>query len=161
MSDATALAESTDQEPALLLDRFVPYLLNQVTNRLNLDMRAHVRPLNVSVPQWRVLCLLELEGAQSIGTLASNSVIGQSTLSRVVDQLVRNHLVQRRPLPQNNRVIEVHLTAQGHELFQRLVPAALSVRDHTIAGLSDAEHEQLIALLRRMLDNLKQSPSIA
>lgn len=138
------------------LDEFLPYLLNQVTNRLNRRMDHHLRLHRVSVPQWRVLCLLTVHGPQSIGTIVSNTVIAQSTLSRVVDQLERRALVERRLRPSNNRIVEVHLTRQGRVLFRRILPAAFGVRDALVASLSDSEHRQLRRLLQKLLGRLRR-----
>lgn len=142
-------------EADLVLDEFVPYLLNQVTNRLNLRMQQHLRTSRVSVPQWRVLCLLTVGGPQPIGTIVSKTVIAQSTLSRVVDQLEHRGLVERRLRPSNNRIVEVHLTKEGRKLFKRILPAALTVRDDLVSPLSTAEQRQLRRLLQKVLAELR------
>jgi DNA-binding MarR family transcriptional regulator len=146
-------------DAAIALDTFAPYLLNQVTGRLNKCMQEHLRPHRVSVPQWRVVCILTVNGPQSIGMLATNTVIPQSTLSRVVDQLERRGLVERRLRPHNNRVVEVHLTKLGDAIFQRILPAALSVRDDLVADLSESEHWQFIRIMRRLLQRLRDEIS--
>ena len=142
------------QAPIALYE-FAPYLLNQVTNRLNQRMQLHLRRNKVSVPQWRVLCLLTVNGPQSIGTIVANTVIAQSTLSRVADQLERRRLVERKPRPSNNRIVEVHLTRHGRVLFDQLLPAALSVRDELVAVLSEAENRQFVRILRKLLNGLR------
>lgn len=152
---AVARPATAGAEAPIVLDEFVPYLLDQVTNRLNRRMERHLRLHRVSVPQWRVLCLLTLNGPQSIGAIVSNTVIAQSTLSRVVDQLERRQLVERRLRPSNNRVVEVHLTRQGRLLFRRILPAALGVRDGLVAGLSEGEGRQLRRLLQKLLAHLR------
>ena len=157
-NDANASVSPMETSPAargIALDAFVPYLLNQVTNRLNRRMQNHLRNYRVSVPQWRVLCLLTVHGPQSIGTIANNTVIAQSTLSRVVDQLERRALVERRLRPNNNRVVEVHLTKEGRAIFQRILPAALSVRDELIDALSEAEQRQLTHILSKLFQSLQ------
>jgi DNA-binding MarR family transcriptional regulator len=148
-----------DLTRAIALDAFAPYLLNQITNRLNARMQHHLRPHRVSVPQWRVLCLLSLHGPQSIGALVASTVIPQSTLSRVIDQLERRELATRRPRPQNNRVVEVHLTGRGRALFRRILPAALRVGDELMAGLPNSEGRRFIHNLRRLLQQLHQDGS--
>jgi DNA-binding MarR family transcriptional regulator len=150
-------ARAPDQ--AIELEAFAPYLLNQVTNRLNLRMQQHLRYHRVSVPQWRVLCLLTVNGPQSIGTIVAKTVIPQSSLSRVVDQIERRGLVERRPRPHNNRVIDVHLTRQGRAIFERILPAALAVRDELVADLSEAESRQFVRILRKLLQRLRQDSS--
>jgi DNA-binding MarR family transcriptional regulator len=152
-SEATRFVRRAETE--LVLDEFVPYLLNQVTSRLNLRMQQHLRTHRVSVPHWRVLCLLTLQGPLSIGAIVASTVIAQSTLSRVVDQLERRELVERRLRPSNNRVVEVHLTKEGRRLFKRILPAALDVRDRLVSPLSASEHRQLRRVLQKLLGQLR------
>lgn len=158
LDESDALPPAAAGAP-IVLDEFLPYLLNQVTNRLNRRMERHLRLHRVSVPQWRVLCLLTVHGAQSIGTIVGNSVIAQSTLSRVIDQLERRQLVERRLRPSNNRVVEVHLTRQGRVMFRRILPAAFAVRDVLTAGLSSSENRQLNRLLLKVLGRLRHGNS--
>lgn len=155
---ANGTPPSEVQSPIALYE-FAPYLLNQVTNRVNQRMQQHLRRHKVSVPQWRVLCLLTVNGPQSIGTIVANTVIAQSTLSRVADQLERRRLVERKSRPSNNRIVEVHLTRYGRSLFDQLLPAALSVRDELVAVLSDVEKKQFVRILRKLLSGLCNEPA--
>lgn len=143
----------------LVLEDFVPYLLNQVTNRLNHGMREHLRAYRTTIPQWRVLCLLSLHGPLSIGMIESRTVIAQSTVSRVIDQLERRGLVVRRPRPGNNRVVEVHVTRNGRETFNKIVPSALEVRDEVVATISPTERATLTRLLKKLLAALRERPA--
>ena len=123
----------------LILDDFLPYLFNRITNRLNQDLLADLRPLRVSVPRWRVLAVLQTLGPRRMGALSAYTVIEQSSLSRVVDQMERDGLVVRRYHPDDSRVIEVHLTDEGSAMFARIYPLAQRHYERAIKGLSRSE----------------------
>lgn len=152
-------AESADPSSAdLVLDEFLPYLFNRITNRLNQDLLSDLRPLRVSVPRWRVLAVLHAREGRRMGDLSAYTVIEQSSLSRVVDQMERDGLVVRRHHPDDNRIIEVYLTDDGRAMFDRIYPLAYGHYKHAINGLSDSERDTLVSLLHKILENTRQKP---
>jgi DNA-binding MarR family transcriptional regulator len=82
-------------------------------------------------------------------------VTDQSTLSRALQQMEKNQLVERRAGAADNRFVEVHITATGRQLFAEIIPLALQLRDRALEGLADADREHLLDLLSRILDNLQ------
>lgn len=139
---------------------FIPYMLNQIFSQMNVNLRHVLRPFGVSIHQWRVLCLLKLRGEISVGEITDSTVMGQSTVSRVIDQLERDGYAKRRPQPGNNRFILVSLTETGETEIDRIFPAAISVHDDAIDQFTDAEQQQILSLLHRMLSNLRQSGAL-
>ena len=125
---------------------------------MNHAMRQHLRVHRVSIPQWRVLCLTLVRGPQSVGSIETATVIAQSTVSRVIDKLERRALVERRPRPSNQRVIDVHLTAAGRDLIRAILPSATAVRDRLVAALPESERRQLTATLQRLLEHIRRNP---
>ncbi|MHA1571678.1 MAG: MarR family winged helix-turn-helix transcriptional regulator, partial [Alphaproteobacteria bacterium] len=117
-------ADGTEQD--LILDEFLPYLFNRITNRLNQDLLLDLRPLRVSVPRWRVLAVLRAREGRRMGDLSAYTVIEQSSLSRVIDQMERDNLVVRRHHVDDNRIIEVYLTDEGRAMFDQIYPLAFA-----------------------------------
>jgi DNA-binding MarR family transcriptional regulator len=142
----------------LKLDDFLPYLLNRLTNRLNQDLLEDLRKLDVTVPMWRVLAVLVARDGRGIGELAVYTVTDQSTLSRVIDRMERDELVERRPSPQDGRAIEVFVRPAGRQAFAKILPVALKHYRHAIAGLSETESRTLVRLLHKVLDTVRRSP---
>ncbi len=70
-------------------------------------------PVEVTVPQHRVLVLLASRGEQSVGALAEQLGVNASNASRVCDRLQRLGLVSRRRSPLDARSVKVALTAEG------------------------------------------------
>lgn len=141
--------------PGLPLEEFLPYLLNRITNRMNTDLRAQIRAIGLSVPQWRVLAVLHSGHGNRIGDLSKHTVIEQSTLSRVIDQMERDGLVMRRPLENDNRVIEVHLTDRGRQTYAEVLPIALAHYRRAIGGMSRQQRAALTQLLRTVMGNVE------
>lgn len=142
------------------LDRFVPFLLNQIFSQMNGNLGDALRPHGISIHQWRVLSFLKLRGELSIGEITASTVLGQSTISRVVDQLERDGLAQRRPLPENNRIILVSLSAVGSRKIDEVFPAAISVHDGALDQFTEDERESFLTMLDRVLGNLKHTAAL-
>ena len=141
------------------LDDFLPYLMNRITNRLNLNLLEDLRPLKINVPRWRVLAVLHARDGRNIGELAAYTVMDQSTLSRVIDQMERDGLVERRPGPGDSRVVCVHILEAGNRMFEAILPHAMRHMQHAVKGFSAQEKATLLCLLHKVLDNIKTSPS--
>jgi len=136
------------------LDRFAPYLLNRIVNRLNLDLMEALRPLKITPARWRVLAVLEAEDGRSMTDLAVYCVMEQSTLSRVIDQMERDGLAERRARAVDGRVTEVFITEEGRRHFATVFPVAAEQANRCFQGFTDAQRDRLMRDLHRMLDNV-------
>lgn len=80
-------------------------------------------PVEVTVPQHRVLVLLSSRGEQSVGALAEQLGVNASNASRLCDRLQRLGLVARRRSTSDGRSVKVAVTDQGAEVLR-------AVREH-------------------------------
>ena len=140
------------------MDDFLPYLLNRITNRLNLNLLENLRPLKINVSRWRVLAVLHSRDGRSIGELATYTVMDQSTLSRVVDQMERDGLVERRRQAKDSRVVRVHILEAGNDTFNLILPIALRHMERALDDFSAEERRLILLLLHKMLDNIRTTP---
>ena len=149
-------AEADDLLEDFKLTGFVPYLLNQAMSRLDNNLRIALKPFDLSVHQWRVLFTIRLNGPQSIGDISAGTVMGQSTITRVADQLEKAGLASRAPMENNNRVILLSLTESGEELIRSIIPHTFAIHDGAIEDMDAAEQRQLFGLLRKLAANLRR-----
>ncbi|MFB8190316.1 MarR family winged helix-turn-helix transcriptional regulator [Microbacterium sp. NPDC055988] len=63
--------------------------------------------------QWRVLSLLEQEGARRVGELAAAARTTQPGMTRLLGMLEKDGLVRRSPDPDDSRATVVDITPQG------------------------------------------------
>ena len=83
--------------------------------------------------------------------LAAQTSLTPSGLTRAVDRLERNGLVERAPCASDRRGAYAALTARGLERIQAAVGPHLDhVEEHLTGALKDVEQAQLAALLRKV-----------
>lgn len=121
-------------------DRSTPADLEQATDVFLTASRALVgisvrslaaSPVEVTLPQHRLLVLLAAHGEQTIGVLAERLGINQSNASRLVDRLERLDLVRRRRSDVDGRAVAVTIQASGRAVLD----AVTAHRRREIAGL--------------------------
>jgi DNA-binding MarR family transcriptional regulator len=78
-----------------------------------------------------------------------------TTVSRQVTGLENSGLVQRLPSPHDGRATVVTVTKEGVTLVERTIPLTLDLRGRAMKGISKADARTLVAVLSRMLKNLK------
>src|SRR5690606_6821472 len=86
-------------------------------------------PVEVTVPQHRVLVLLASKGTQSVGTIAQQLGVNPSNATRVCDRLQRLGLIVRSRSARDGRAVEVSITADGQSLVE-------TVNAHRVAEVS-------------------------
>jgi DNA-binding MarR family transcriptional regulator len=67
-----------------------------------------------------------------------------------INQFVQRGLVERRPHPRDGRAQGLHLTASGLDLMQEVEPKVAQFEAEAAQRLSQAEREQLMALLQKI-----------
>jgi DNA-binding MarR family transcriptional regulator len=80
--------------------------------------------------------------------------IGKVTLGGLVDRLGQGGWVERRQDADDRRARRVFLTAQSHELLQKMRSVERTLNRGVLRGLSQDERDQLAALLARVKVNL-------
>ncbi len=120
---------------SLVLDRFLPYRLSVLTNRVSDAIaRLYSERLSLSVPEWRVM-----------------AVLGEcSGLSSAVAGLVAARRVQRGADAEDARISRLSLTARGRAVYDEIVPLALHLEDTLISALSKDDLAQLSRLMAKL-----------
>lgn len=158
MDQMTIDAQSEEVQSQFDRDRFIPYLLTQITVGLSKSLASALRPLHMTNKQWRVLAVLSAKDGRTISEICLHTAVDHSTLSRVLDRLSGDGHVERVTSPDDARSALIKLTDRGRETFQALLPIAIAQADWAVRGIDQAELDQLIALLRKILANIRVSP---
>jgi DNA-binding MarR family transcriptional regulator len=74
----------------------------------------------VTLPQYRALVVVSTRGPQRAADLAGLLDVTPSTASRMIERLVRKHLVRRVRAKDDRRTIRVHLTAAGQAVVSEV-----------------------------------------
>jgi long-chain acyl-CoA synthetase len=96
------------------------------------QVEVALAPLDLSLPQYRVLALLG-EGSTASSVLARRLAVSPPSVTAVVDGLVGRGLVERRADPEDRRRLTLLLTRDGKRLLTAADTAAEERLDE-IAG---------------------------
>jgi DNA-binding MarR family transcriptional regulator len=135
-------------------DQSVGYLMRRVMGsiRSQVDTRL-ATTCDTTYVQWLPLYKLMLHGDSTTASLARDLEIDPGAVTRSVDRLVAKGLVQRERSQADRRVVHLVLTPEGRRAAAR-VPAVLAdVLNAHLQGFSEAEWQQLLQFLNRMLAN--------
>lgn len=136
------------------LDSFMPYLMNRLMARLNQNLTDRLRHVGLSFQHWRIVLVLAMRGPRTMSQLIEETVIPQSTLSRMLMRMERDGLITRRTDARDTRVLWVDLTARGREMFARIYPLGYAEYHRAARHLTEEEEEIFLTLLRRMMERV-------
>jgi long-chain acyl-CoA synthetase len=105
--------------------------------RLAKQVEVALTPLDLSLPQYRVLALLG-EGSTASSVLARRLAVSPPSVTAVVDGLVARGLVERRPDPEDRRRLTLLLTRSGAKLLAAADTAAEARLDEIAAYFDEA-----------------------
>lgn len=131
-----------------------PYLVNRVGVRVGEVFSRRLEAYDVTLPMYRVMAALRMQGDQRLGDLAEVTSVEMSTLSRLISAMVAKKLVFRQRPEDNGRAVEINLTAQGRTLVEELMPLAVQHEALALRGFTREEAERLKRDLVRVFENL-------
>lgn len=125
------------------------YLLFQLTairHSMSSEFYAHLRSKGVNPARWRLLANL-VDGGMYISELVRNTFFEQSHVTKLVDQLCAEGLVERRKDEEDRRRVKVHITPKGLALTKPLIEDALSHEDKVLSVLPERDRERFKSTL--------------
>src|SRR5437762_612060 len=145
-SDAETL-----EHARLDLDRFLPYRLSVLTNRVsNAIARHYSERFGLSIPEWRVMAVLGQSPGLSAREVAERTAMDKVQVSRAVSSLVKSRRVLRDGDDADGRVTRLSLTPRGRAIYDEIVPLALHLEAVLLAALAPGERETLSSLLEKL-----------
>jgi len=138
-------------EPNLELERFLPYRLSVLTNRISTAIaRVYVRRFALTVPEWRVMAVLGRFGPMSANAVCERTAMDKVRVSRAVARLTAAGRLERRTDVADRRRALLELTARGRAVYDEIGPLALAVEARLLAQLSAADRADLDRLLPKL-----------
>lgn len=147
------MTSTTDQETAFV-PGYLLYLLAASSHEASAQFHAHVRAKGLRVPEWRVLaCLVDNDGMM-VTRLAKLSLMEQSRMTRIVDQMDARGLVRRATDEKDKRRVRVFLTSAGRKMAEELVADARAHETRLLSVLADTDAARVRVVLQTLLDVL-------
>jgi DNA-binding MarR family transcriptional regulator len=137
------------------LDRFLPYRLSVLSNRLSSAIsRAYIDRHAIGVTEWRVMAVLGRYPGLSAGEVAQRTAMDKVAVSRAVARLQQAGLLEREVHDDDRRRSVLRLSPAGRGIHDEVAPQALAFEQRLLDGMDARERELLFRLLDR-LDELE------
>ena len=137
--------------------REILFTISDVGRLLRTYADQKARRFGMTRAQWAVLLRLErLEGLKQ-SDLAEQLDIQPITLTRLVDRLCDNGLIERRADPHDRRAKRLYLTPAARPLLERIADQIEELSEIVLAGIKPAEIDLMLSKLGQARDNLRQA----
>ena len=140
--------------PELTLERFAPYRLSILSNRVSAGIAATYKDkFALSVTEWRIMAVLGEYPGRSGEEVSHKTQIEKSILSRAIKKLLKRHLIERSIDEADRRRQNLILSPLGDEIYRQIVPLSLAYEKELLACFSNIERKQFSDLVDRLSDH--------
>lgn len=137
-------------EPQKTIDSYISYALAAAHRKLHVELSDKLKALNVQVETWRVLQSLRVSKGITMRVLAETVLMNPPALTKLVDRMVADGLVQRQLSPQDQRQVHLALTDIGVQRSDEIALHVEEQNDRIIAAIGSEK----VQLLREALETL-------
>lgn len=137
------------------------HLLHQALRRRDVEFEKALRPSGLSLMMWRALLLISRTEPCTMNTLARMSTVERTTLTRTVDQLVADGLVDRSTPPEDRRQVKLKLTDHGRAAYEVGMGLLIEFNRTALRGVEEARLREMTRGLYDVVSNLIDDPVLA
>ena len=123
------------------------------------EVRRRLRDtFDVTLPRFDLMAqLYRAPKAMTLGELSQRMMVSNGNVTGLVDRLVEQGLISRRPSPKDRRAQFVSLTAEGRRFFGAMARANGDWIADMLADLSSEEIDTLMRLLAKTKASARQA----
>lgn len=140
---------------ALPINREIAFTIMDVARMLRTYADQRARQFGISRAQWTVLVRLDRSEGLKQSELAEILDLQPISLTRLLDRLAENGLIERRPDPHDRRANRLYLTPAARPLLAELAELGQEMMDTVLEGFDANANERLLSALDVMRDNLR------
>src|SRR5665213_1727282 len=137
------------------VEREIAFTLTDVARLLKTLADQRARQYGMTRAQWAVLFRLDRSEGFKQSELAEILDLQPITLTRLLDRLGENGLIERRPDPNDRRANRLFLTPAARPLLERLAKLGTGLMTTVLDGLDVKAHDRLLRDLELMRENLR------
>lgn len=131
----------------------VGYMMRRIVAMVGQQVERQLEVSDLTNAQWVPLFKLHIGCATTVAELARECELDAGAMTRLLDRIEAKGLCRRVRSSQDRRVVNLELTAAGHDAA-KTIPAVLSrVQNANLAGFTVAEFGQLNDFLSRIMQN--------
>ena len=132
----------------------IGYLIKRAQLVLHEAMVVALAPQELTVSQYAALIALSEEPGLSNADMARRAFVTPQSMHAVLAELEARRLLERRPHPENRRVLTAELTAAGRRSMEAAAEAVDGVERRMLAELTEPARSKLAAVLGTCIASL-------
>lgn len=125
-----------------------------IFRRLNARAGEAATRLDLSATQAMVVFFLQGREEMTMGKLSEQMCMSVSTMTGVIDRLVRKGAVSRRRDQKDRRVVKVRLTPAGMQLAVELAEVREAYVVAALEAVDEPDRGRLLEILEKLAENL-------
>jgi len=139
------------------IERELAFTINDVARLLKTYADQRARDLGMTRAQWAVLSRIEHAEGLKQCALADTLDLQPITLTRLIDRLCENGLIERRADPDDRRVKRLYLTPAARPVLDALAHIGMDLMATVLSGVEPSAVEQLLLQLLTLKTNLRNA----
>ncbi|ENW16085.1 MULTISPECIES: MarR family winged helix-turn-helix transcriptional regulator [Acinetobacter] len=142
MVRSNLVPKKVEDEPKL------SYMIARVDRIISKYLTEHLKELEITLPQFTALSVLASKNNLSNAKLAERSFIKPQSANKILQDLLVNGWIEKKPDPTHGRRILITLTESGVEKLNKCNEVVLKVEEKMLEGIDI----NLAYLIRNNLD---------
>jgi len=142
--------------PLTIEDRALAFAISDTAQILRKSFNHRARHLHLTQAQYRTLIYLDRQQGITQSELARLLEIRPITLTRQLDLLAANQMIERRANPDDRRSFRLYLTDKADPVLQEIRAIAAKIMAQCTQGFSAQDKKKITAMLMHIKDNLVQ-----
>ena len=143
--------------PQQLVKREFAFTIMDVARLIKTYADQRARQFGISRAQWAVLIRIDRHEGLKQTELADMLDLQPITLTRLLDRLSNNGLIERRADPNDRRANRLYLKPAAKPLLDRLADLGADMMETVLDGISMTSIERMLKELGAVKDNLRSA----
>ena len=129
------------------IERFTRILFSKVIQRLAVVVSEE----NLSFSQVAALHIIDREGVVNVNDISTSLNLSMSATSRMIDELVKKDLIERKEDQENRRAKTLSLTTSGRKFMDILSIERVKIIEESAQALADKVPLKILKIVSRKI----------
>jgi len=138
------------------LEDSLGFQINMTANAMKNRFNNFLKPYNLTSEQYGIMKSVQEYPDISPTELAEITFKDKTTITRMIDVLVKNEMLLRVPKPDDRRAYKIQWSPKGTQIMQEILPITEAVIDKLRGQFSQKD----LSIFLNILEKLKQTPCL-
>jgi DNA-binding MarR family transcriptional regulator len=136
---------------------FVGHMIANLARAYSATVNKGLQPHGLAQAQYQAMSALEERGEQTQRSLAVHLGVEQATMANTLARMDRDHLITRRPHPDDRRAQLVTLSEKARTLLGPARQAVSQADQALLTALPEAERALFVSMLSRLSEAINSA----